>query len=134
MNKDCFPRPRVRKEIDPWIGSQLIKVVTGQRRVGKSSFLAGLAAEMQRTSGTDPLFVQRELAEWSTVKTGDDWLSLALEHAPRGKAVLLVDEVQEIEGFDKALRSLAAEGRWDLYVTGSNAELLSGEIASRFAG
>jgi uncharacterized protein len=134
MSDRNLQRPRVRAKIDPWIGSQLIKVVTGQRRVGKSSFLASLAGEMREKSGVDPLFVQRELAQWSPVRTGDDLLALALAHAPQGKGVLLVDEVQEIEGFDKALRSLAAEGRWDLYVTGSNAELLSGEIASRFAG
>lgn len=45
-----------------------------------------------------------------------------------------MDEVQEVEGFAPALRSLAAEGRYDLYVTGSNARLLSGELATLFAG
>lgn len=134
MTSPPFPRPRVRKRIDPWIGSPLIKVITGQRRVGKSSFLASLAHEFASKSGQAPLFVQRELSEWSDVRTGDDLLGLAQAHAPSGKAILLVDEVQEIEGFDKALRSLAAQERWDIYVTGSNAELLSGEIASRFAG
>jgi uncharacterized protein len=112
----------------------LIKVITGQRRVGKSSFVHGLSLEIAAQTGTPALFVQCELAEWAHVRTGDDLLRLAQEHAPTGKAVLMVDEVQEIAGFDKALRSLAAEERWDIYVTGSNAELLSGEIATRFAG
>ncbi len=127
-------RPRTRAKINPWMGSSLIKVITGQRRVGKSAFLQSLASELERRSGRAPLFVQREMAEWGHVRTSDDLLALAAEHSRAGNAVLLVDEVQEIEGFEKALRSLAAEGRWDIYVTGSNAELLSGEIASRLAG
>lgn len=134
MPKPSLHRPRTRVKIAPWIGTQLIKVITGQRRVGKSSFLQSLAEEFHLASGVAPLFVQRELSEWAHIRTGDDLLALAQGYAPQGKAVLLIDEVQEIQGFDKALRSLAAEERWDLYVTGSNAELLSGEIASRFAG
>lgn len=134
MEKARLHRPRTWKRLEPWIGSNLIKVVTGQRRVGKSSFLSTIADVLETKSGTAPLFVQCELAEWSHIATGDDLLRAALAYAPSGQAVLLVDEVQEISGFDKALRSLVAEERWDVYVTGSNAELLSGEIASRFAG
>lgn len=130
----AISRPRTHQRIAPWVGSNLIKVITGQRRVGKSSFLTGLAQERELETGRKPLFVQCELAAWSAVHTGDDLLGLALAHAPSGPGTLLVDEVQEIRGFDKALRSLVAEERWDVYVTGSNAELLSGEIASRFAG
>jgi predicted AAA+ superfamily ATPase len=51
-----------------------------------------------------------------------------------GKVALFIDEAQEIPGFDRALSSLAAQGRYDIYVTGSNAQLLSGEIATLFAG
>lgn len=126
-------RDRTWEKMRPWVGSPLIKVVTGQRRIGKSSFLEWLAARF-RGEGTVPLFVQCEGADWSHVRTGDDLLRVAAEHAPSGPAILMVDEVQEIAGFDKALRSLASEVRWDIYVTGSNAELLSGEIATRFAG
>lgn len=131
---DGFLRRRTHELMKPWIGSQLIKVVTGQRRVGKSTFLEGLHAEMTTASAKAPLFVQCERIQWAHVRTGDDLIRECLAHAPAGTGVLMIDEVQEIEGFDKALRSLVAEGRWDIYVTGSNAELLSGEIATRFAG
>ncbi|QQS06449.1 MAG: ATP-binding protein [Fibrobacterota bacterium] len=134
MLNSKLPRPLIRQRIQPWIGSALIKVITGQRRVGKSSFLASLAFEFEAASGSAPLFVQLESAEWRHIRTADDLLAMAQKHAPSGPAILMIDEVQEIEDFDLALRSLAAEERWDLYVTGSNAELLSGEIATRFAG
>lgn len=134
MSFGRFWRSRTRKLIEPWIGSQLIKVITGQRRVGKSTFLEGLYAEMSASSAIPPLFVQCERIQWAHVRTGEDLIKACLVHAPEGPGVLMIDEVQEIEGFDKALRSLIAEGRWDIYVTGSNAELLSGEIATRFAG
>lgn len=134
MINEAIQRPRVRAKVQPWIGSALIKVITGQRRVGKSSFLRSLASELEASTGLVPLFVQCELVEWGHVRTGEELIAQAQAHSSQGKAILMIDEVQEIEGFDKALRSLVAEERWDIYVTGSNAELLSGEIASRFAG
>jgi predicted AAA+ superfamily ATPase len=51
-----------------------------------------------------------------------------------GEAILLVDEIQDIAGFEEVLRSLLNEGRWDLYVTGSNARMMSGELATLLAG
>lgn len=132
---ELVPRPRCMAAVEPWIGKPLVKVLTGQRRVGKSCLLALLAEHLRQSAPRTPvLLVQKELAEWDELRTGDELLRWVKRQRPRGRGVLMVDEVQEITDFDRALRSLAAEGRLDLYVTGSNAELLSGEIASRFAG
>jgi hypothetical protein len=91
---------------------------------------------LARHPGLPRLFIDKELDEWAAVRTGADLLARvhALETKPGIRSLVLVDEIQEIEGFAPALRSLAAEGRYDLHVTGSNARLLSGELATIFAG
>ena len=128
-------RPGYWAKIEPWVGTQLIKVLVGQRRVGKSCLLAALHERLAgRDTETPIFFIDKERAEWSQLTNADELLAWVTEVVPAGQAVLMIDEVQEIAEFHVALRSLLAEGRFDLYVTGSNADLLSGEIATRFAG
>lgn len=132
---NILDRPRYWSRLQPWIGTPLIKVFTGQRRVGKSCLLEVARRRLsERVGGAPVLFVAMERAEWARLTDAEALLSWVGAEAPTGPAVLMIDEVQEIAGFGKALRSLLAEGRFDLYVTGSNAELLSGEIATHFAG
>jgi hypothetical protein len=130
-----LPRPRYEARVAPFVGTPLIKVIVGQRRVGKSWFLRAWAARLVRERPEVPqVFIEKELVTWESIRSAADLVQHVHGVAPRGPCTVLVDEVQEIAGFARALRSLAAEGRFDIYVTGSNAELLSGEVASRFAG
>jgi predicted AAA+ superfamily ATPase len=122
------------ERVRPFAGTNLIKVITGQRRVGKSCLLKRLA---ERSAAERPeyrvVYIDKELSVWDMVRDGPSLEAAAA--AIGGKRVaLFVDEAQEIPGFDHALRSLAAGGLHDIYVTGSNAYLLSGEIATLFAG
>jgi predicted AAA+ superfamily ATPase len=75
-----------------------------------------------------------ERLEARPLRDAEALLAHVAQACPTGPAAVLIDEVQEIRDFDVALRTLANESRFDLYVTGSNAELFSGEIATRFAG
>lgn len=135
MTDDVLDRPGYQARLEPWIGVPLIKVLTGQRRVGKSCLLRALRRRLrERSPGLPILFVDKELSKWAHLATAADLESWVQAEAAEGAAVLMIDEVQEIADFSVALRSLHAEGRFDIYVTGSNAELLSGEIATRFAG
>jgi uncharacterized protein len=130
-----IPRPRYLQRIKPYIGSALIKLITGQRRVGKSSILKLLAQDSARRQPDLPLlYIDKELSSWDAVADGPALEEAAKEKAEGGKLALFVDEAQEIRGFDRALRSLAAQGGYDIYVTGSNAHLLSADIATLFAG
>ena len=135
IDADILDRPRYWARIEPWVDTQLIKVLAGQRRVGKSCVLASSRERLRQRSPDVPiLFIDKERTEWAHLRTAADLESWVSAEAPDGRAVLMIDEVQEIEDFHVALRSLLAQGRLDIYVTGSNAELLSGEIATRFAG
>ena len=134
-NESIVRRPRYWKRLEPWVRKPVIKVLTGQRRVGKSCVLLEARQRLRESAPEIPvLFIEKESADWRHLADASDLLAWVAAAVPTGPAVLMIDEVQEIAGFDTALRSLFVDGRFDLYVTGSNAELLSGEIASRFAG
>ena len=136
MSEDLvIPRPRYLERIRPFAGTPLIKLITGQRRVGKSSILRLLAERFRvERPGLPLIYIDKELSRWDKVKDGPSLEAEAMAVPGTGKVALFIDEAQEIPGFDRALRSLAAQGRHDIYVTGSNAQLLSGEIATLLAG
>ena len=135
MNEQFIPRPRYLERITVFADTGLIKLITGQRRVGKSGILHLLAEKSrQEMPKKTILYIDKELSTWDRVADGAALEAEAISVTGAGKAMLLIDEAQEIPGFDRAIRSLAAAGRHDIYVTGSNARLLSGEIATLFAG
>jgi len=129
-------RPVYSQQIEPYIDSTLIKVIIGQRRVGKSFILMQLMREIkQRNPSARLIYINKEDYAFDAVKNHADlmnWLARDGDHI--GKTYLFIDEVQEIEGFEKALRSLQLSGDYDIYCTGSNATLLSGELATFLAG
>ena len=131
-----IPRPDYIERISPFIGKGLIKVLTGQRRVGKSFILYQLMDEIHRRDPeAEILYINKELHEFRDLRDGDDLYEYVSERLKSGVPnALFIDEIQEIKGFEHALRSLLSEGRCDIYCTGSNAELLSGELATFLAG
>jgi len=129
-------RPLYLRRILPFVGKDIMKVLVGQRRVGKSYMLLQL---MDRIAEMDPqgqqLYVDKELHEFSEIRTADDLIGyVASRRQADRKLYLFVDEIQDIDGFEKALRSLQAGGDVDIYCTGSNAKLLSGELATYLSG
>lgn len=117
--------------------SHLIKVITGMRRVGKSTILADFRDELL-ASGVPKRrvhFVNFEerrnlrLTEWTALH---DEIEAAL--TPRGTNYIFLDEIQMVSGFERLLDSLFVKPNTDLYVTGSNAFLLSGELATLLGG
>jgi uncharacterized protein len=136
MIPETIKRPRYLDRIGPHIGSDLIKVVTGQRRVGKSYLLYQIMDEIRRR---DPdatiVYINKELHEYQEIRDDSDLIAyLPRKGAGAERVHLFIDEVQEIVSFERAIRSLAAEGGYDIYVTGSNATLLSGELATLLSG
>jgi predicted AAA+ superfamily ATPase len=132
---DFMPRKLYYERIKPYIGSHIIKILSGQRRVGKSYILHQLAGEIrQRDSGANIIYINMELAEFRHLKTGDDLYAFITSKLDTASNYLFIDEVQEIASFETALQSLFAEGRCDIYCTGSNAHLLSGDLATYLAG
>lgn len=133
---NSIPRPLYIDRVLPFIGKNLIKVFTGQRRVGKSHLLFQL---MTMITETDPegniIYINKEDLAFRDLKSAEDLNNYVLEHQSKTqKNYVFIDEIQEIEHFEDALRSLLLDPSIDLYCTGSNAELLSGDIAGRLSG
>lgn len=124
------------RQIEPFIGTGLIKVITGQRRVGKSYILLQLMEEIsERDPGAEIFYINKEDYAFDSIKNYADLITwLQSKEKPGKKKYLFIDEIQDIDGFERALRSLLAEGEYDIYCTGSNATLLSGEMATYLAG
>lgn len=123
------------ERLRPYYLKQIVKFITGQRRVGKSFLLTQVAAEIEQLfPETGIIFIDKEKFEFDEI---DDYRKLyeyIKKHATREMNAIFIDEIQEISGFEKALRSLLNEGGFDIYCSGSNSELLSGELATLLSG
>jgi predicted AAA+ superfamily ATPase len=136
MSVKYIKRPLYIGRIKPFIGKQIIKVITGQRRVGKSYILLQLIDEINEMHvNANVIYINFELHEFNALRTHE-----ALYKYIDGKLVadqpnfLLVDEIQEVKSFELCLRSLLAEAKCDIICTGSNAQMLSGELATMLSG
>jgi predicted AAA+ superfamily ATPase len=136
MRKEYISRPIYIEKIKPFIGKDIIKVLVGQRRVGKSYLLYQLMDEIEKQ---DPeasvIYINKEDYAFRDIRTWKDLYEyIHKENDSKKYCYLFIDEIQEIEEFEKALRSLLAEKIYDIYCTGSNARMLSGELATLLSG
>lgn len=124
------------KRVLPFIGKNLIKVFTGQRRVGKSYLLFQIMDYLLgQDSQTAILYINKEDIVFSAIKTAQDLHDYVLQHKSNTtKTYVFIDEIQDIDNFETALHSLLLYEDLDLYCTGSNAKLLSGDIAGYLSG
>ena len=131
-----IPRPLYTERIRPFIDKGIIKVITGQRRVGKSYILFQLIKQIQDTdSSSNIIYINKELQPYHHITNSDIFYSFVKNLLkPDVKNYLFVDEIQEITEFEKTLRSLLAENCCDIFCSGSNADMLSGELATFLAG
>jgi predicted AAA+ superfamily ATPase len=134
--KKYIPRPLYFNKIEPFIGTGLIKVLTGQRRVGKSYVLLQVMDEIRnRDRQATIIYINKEDYRFEFIKDDKDLMSYLENHrSEKGKTYLFIDEIQEISKFELAIRSLLSIDSWDIYITGSNALLLSGELATQLGG
>ena len=122
-------------KVKPFIGKNLIKVFTGQRRVGKSYLLFQIIQFLQKEESVSILYINKEDLAFSFIKNAEDLNKYVQENkSSTQKTYVFIDEIQDIENFEVALRSLLLDENLDLYCTGSNANLLSSDIAGNLSG
>lgn len=129
-------RPIYTKRIVPFIDKPVIKVLTGQRRVGKSHIMMQLIEHIKNTvDHANIVYINMELEENMSITSHNELNEYVKDKWVEDKPnYLFIDEVQEIKSFERSLRSLLAEGTCDIYCTGSNANMLSGELATHLSG
>lgn len=116
----------------------MIKVITGIRRSGKSTLLAQIIEKIRGSQVADNqiLYINKELFEFDAIKNYinlHEFVQNNLDFKSK-KCYLFVDEVQEIDQWERAINSLLASSKIDIYITGSNASLMSSELASLLSG
>ena len=131
-----IPRNEYIQRILPFIGRNIIKVLVGQRRVGKSYLLLQLMDEVKKINpDVHCIFINKESLEFDSIKDYNDLLLYVNQNTHSNKkTALFIDEIQDIIEFEKALRHFGLNENFDIYCTGSNANLLSGELASFLSG
>jgi uncharacterized protein len=132
---EYIKRPLYIDRIRPFIGKSLIKVLVGQRRVGKSFLLMQLRDIVKETPGVQIIYINKELREFSFITNANELFSyIDKQYDGSSKVALFIDEVQDIDSFEVVLRDLVTRNNYDIYCTGSNANLLSGELATYLSG
>lgn len=136
MKETAIHRPIYINRVKPFIGKNLIKCFSGQRRVGKSYLLLQL---MDVISEADPeakiIYINKEDLAFAHLKNAEDLHAYVLDRqSKKHKTYVFIDEIQDILHFETALRSLVLQPNLDLYCTGSNANLLSGDISGFLSG
>ncbi len=134
--KVVYQRNTYVNRVIPFIGKQLIKAFTGQRRVGKSYLLFQVMEHIQKVDPTAfILYINKEDLQNDFIKTYLDLEKYVLDNKSKsGKTYVFIDEIQDVFEFERALRSLVLDDQLDLYCTGSNSNLLSGELSTVLSG
>ena len=132
MEDFLVPRDRYAAEIEPFVGNGNVKVITGIRRCGKSTLLE---LYCHRLAEANIVYIDTEFYEFSVL---NDWQKLLTYIESKYKEgadnVLIVDEIQNIESWELAIRDLIARRMFDIYLTGSNSNLLSSEYTTHLGG
>ena len=126
------------RRIRPFMGNELIKVLTGIRRSGKSVMLDLIKEELLAFGVDGSQFISLNFENMSnahlcTAQALHDEI-LRRASAIQGKVYLFFDEIQEVDAWEKCINSFRVELDCDIYITSSNAKLLSGELATYLAG
>ena len=135
---ELFIRENYLKKIRGFYhASDIIKVITGVRRCGKSSLMQLIAGEL-RDSGVaaeQVIFLNLDRREYRKIKTADQLDALIASFPRRGDLMyLFIDEVQNVAGFEEVLNAWREDGGYSIFITGSNSYLLSGELATKLTG
>ncbi len=115
----------------------IIKVITGVRRCGKSSLMEMIADELKNAGVPDENIIYLDLDKrgYRKIKTADDLEKLIEESGTaQGTKYLFVDEIQNVADFEEVINGFRTDGGWSIFITGSNSYLLSGELVTKLTG
>lgn len=131
-----FPRPQYIEKIAGLINRGMMLILVGQRRVGKSKVLELFKDWLSRNRPeANVVYINKELQEFRDIVTAEHLYDYVIERLPEGgENYLLIDEVQDIENYENALRSFHAANRCQVIATGSNAYIFSSELGTRLSG
>ena len=123
------------EKIERYLGKDTIIILTGQRRIGKSYILRLFKDKMNKDERANIIFIDKEKHEFDEIKTYQDLNAYIDARRDKKKMnYILVDEIQDIEEFEKSVRSYYEEPDIELVITGSNSKMLSSDLSSLIGG
>lgn len=135
---DLFIREKYLQKIRGFYhDTDIIKVITGIRRCGKSCLMETIRNELSASgiSKENVIFLDLDTKKYRKVKTADQLEKLIDSFTcPDGTKYLFIDEIQNVEGFEEILNAYRQNGEYSIFITGSNSYLLSGELVTKLTG
>ena len=136
MFKKVYPREKYLKKIRPFYYSDIIKVITGIRRCGKSCILKAIMNELSSNGVPESqiIYIPLDKRGYKNIKTPEE-LEAKIESMLGAEEFyyLFIDEIQNVSGFESIIHAYAEEG-YSIFLTGSNSYLLSDEISTKLTG
>ena len=122
-------------KIERYLGKETIIVLVGQRRVGKSYMMKMLRDMKQADSSNNVIYIDKEKRQFDAIRDYNDLNEyVASRFSAEKRNYILIDEVQDIKGFERSIRSFRTEPNTDIVITGSNAHILSNELTTLIGG
>jgi predicted AAA+ superfamily ATPase len=137
MKNDVIERKEILENVLKWKDEDLVKVITGVRRSGKSTVLRMIESSLKVSGVSNDCiaYIDFECREYLSLTTKEQvWEELDRQLTGSGKKYVLLDEVQRVRDFELLVDALYADKQYDCYLTGSNAWMLSGELATYLSG
>ena len=138
IKKDLYKREKYLNKIRGFYHeTEIIKVLTGVRRCGKSSIMNLIAGELieNGVKAENILYFNLDKKPYDTVSTTDALDKLIADNnTAKGIKYLFIDEIQNVKGFERVINSWREEGDFSIFITGSNSYLLSGELVTKLTG
>ena len=135
MKQNLIERQGYSERIERMFGKGMVIALTGQRRVGKSCVMKRIYEKYSQDSHNNVIYIDMEKTAFADITNYENLEAYVAERLDSSKDnYLFIDEVQEIQDFEKAILSLQSDGSCQIMVTGSNAKMLSSELSTRLRG
>lgn len=132
---DLISRKYYADKVDSWLGKGLIIVLVGQRRIGKSFVLKDFMLRHEVETDTNIIYIDKEKKDFDFIKNYTDLNDYIDKNYAKGKHnFILIDEIQDIEEWERSVRSFRSEDNTDIIITGSNARMLSSDLSTLLSG
>ncbi|MBO2524835.1 MAG: ATPase [Bacteroidetes bacterium] len=132
---DLISRKYYADKVDSWLGKGQIIVLVGQRRIGKSFVLKDFMLRHKVETDTNIIYIDKEKKDFDFIKNYTDLNDYIDKNYAKGKHnFILIDEIQDIEEWERSVRSYRSEDNTDIIITGSNARMLSSDLSTLLSG
>ena len=132
---ELISRKQYAEKVDAWLGKGQIIVLVGQRRVGKSYVLKEFKQRHEKEPDANIIYIDKEKKEFDAIRNYNELNEyIDARFAQNKHNYILIDEVQDIEEWERSVRSYRTEVNTDIIITGSNAKMLSSDLSTLLAG